>query len=155
MEGPIARRSDAGFGIMRELSPWAIRSGRRDAWRAFYEGYMKSPEWFRRREAWAREECARLRSDTLWCAGGCGTEWTVRRGDLHHNTYVRLGDEAHEDLWALCRGCHDRLHELIESSRSWRRLPRELANHHALAVVRAERTGSVSTRRVRSLRDYL
>lgn len=140
---------------MRELSPWAIRSGRRDAWRAFYASYITSPKWFHRREAWAREEAAQRGSDVIVCAGGCGAEWTVRRGDLHHRSYDRLGEEAHEDLWPMCRPCHTRLHDIIDSTRSWRRLPRELANDRALAVVHAEHTGASAETGARSLRDYL
>lgn len=143
---------------MRELKPNAKRSKGRDVHRAKYEAYIGSPEWFRRREVWDEAERARLGCEELHCAG-CKREWTLKRGDLHHITYERLGQESHEDLWAVCRQCHDRLHELMDSSKSWRKLPRTLANEFALSVLRGEHSGESSQQRrrraVEGLQYYL
>lgn len=136
---------------MRELSPWARKSQGRSTHRAFYAGYITSAAWYRRREQWAKDEEARIAPAQIMCRGGCGKPWRVDRDDLHHCDYRSLGDEAHEDLWAMCRTCHTQLHDLLESSRSWRRLPKRQANRQAIAIV-AERYWVPTTR---SLADYL
>ncbi len=120
---------------MRELSPWALRSKKRDDYRAFYAAYMTSPEWFRRRERWLEEELQLLPAGQTIACLGCGEGWASRRDDLHHASYERLGDEAHEDLWPMCRPCHSWIHELMRSTRSWRKLPAAMANALALAAL--------------------
>lgn len=123
---------------MRKLSPWAIRSRGRDQHRERYATYMSSAAWFSRRDTWAEQEAAQVGgADKILCTGGCGQHWEVRKDDLHHCTYDRLGNEAHEDLWPMCRDCHTRLHDLMVSTRSWRKLPKQQANAQALQVVRA------------------
>ena len=139
---------------MRELSPWARKSRGRDAHRARYATYMASPAWFRRRDEWAREEAARLAPAPIRCRGGCGREWSPERDDLHHCDYDRLGDETHEDLWGMCRTCHTQLHDLLDSSKSWRKLPRRTANLHAIAILQS-RTTAAPVSRVAGLRDAL
>lgn len=129
---------------MRELSPWARKSQGRDRHRAFYARYIVSAAWFRRRDEWAVAEAARVAPSPVLCRGGCGTVWNVTRDDLHHLDYSRLGNEAHEDLWAMCRSCHNALHRLIESTKSWRRLPKRQANMQGIAVL-AARTGTKPT----------
>ena len=136
---------------MRELGPWARKSQGRDAHRAFYATYITSATWFARRAQWAAEELARTSPGPIRCKGGCGKVWRADRDDLHHFDYTRLGNEAHDDLWAMCRPCHTRIHELIESSRSWRKLPKRQANLQALAFMSAPPQRSVAN----SLRDYL
>lgn len=116
---------------MRKLSPFAKRSRGRALYRDRYRQYMASSTWFRRREQWYESEVAAF--GTVMCKGKCGREWTPNTGDLHHVTYDRLGNEEHHDLWPLCRECHALIHQIIESSRSWRRLPRRQANQLALA----------------------
>lgn len=142
---------------MRELKPGAIRSRGREAWREFYASYIKSPAWWQRRHRWLEEELELERPRPLQCLGGCGKDWKLTRDDLHHCSYDRLGNEAHDDLWPLCRTCHSLLHELLDSTRSWRKLPYTLANQHALAVVQDRRspTTSPAQNRVASLRDFL
>lgn len=139
---------------MRELPSWAIKSQGRDQWRAYYATYIKSAEWHRRRVTWFEEEASLVHPNAVTCLGGCGKEWRLRRDDLHHCSYDRLGHEAHEDLWPLCRNCHDHVHQLLDSSKSWRKLPYRFANQQALAVVQQIRTAP-DTRRYESLRDYL
>lgn len=143
---------------MRELRPNQQRSLGRALHRKKYAAYMNSPEWFRRRSRWYEDELQRSEADVVACRG-CGTEWTLTRGDLHHIDYGRLGDEAHADLWALCRYCHTGMHELIESSKSWRKLPRRHANELALQIwqriLGGESAESVQSNAVSSLHDYL
>lgn len=143
---------------MRELKPNQQRSLGRDEHRARYAAYMKSPAWFHRRERWAAEELHHLETEGIACRG-CGSTWSLSTGDLHHIDYARLEDEAHDDLWAMCRTCHYGLHELIESSKSWRKLPRRQANELALPVFQRSLAGlseaEVQSQSVTGLRDYL
>lgn len=142
-------------GTMRELNAWARRSQGREVWREFYAGYIKSPEWFARRVRWFEEEIELSGTASITCLGGCGRKWKLSQGDLHHCSYDRLGNEAHEDLWPLCRACHDDVHYLLDSTRSWRKLDRQLANQQALRILQARyvpvdpRSGAVA------LRSYL
>lgn len=142
---------------MRELRPGAIRSNSRKEHREFYARYMASPKWFARRERWALEEQRRSGKPGIRCRGGCGTVWGLNRGDLHHRSYEHLGNETHEDLWPLCRPCHTQLHQVLGSTRSWRKLPRQLANEQALAVVQARVLDDVEGRSPGrpNLRDFL
>ncbi|SDQ15196.1 hypothetical protein SAMN04488565_0924 [Leucobacter chromiiresistens] len=117
------------------MSPWARQSQGRNAHRAFYADYITSAKWYSRRARWALEESTRIAPALILCRGRCGNAWNVDRDDLHHCVYDRLGDEAHEDLWPMCRSCHTRLHELLDSSRSWRKLPKRQANRQALAIL--------------------
>jgi len=95
---------------------------------------MASSAWQARRQAWRRYFLARYGAEPV-CAV-CGAEWALESGDLHHRSYDRLGHEAHTDLVALCRKCHDALHALMESSPAWRRLARPQGNDLAIAYLR-------------------
>lgn len=85
---------------------------------AKYLAYLRSPEWRRRRNAILQ------RADG-WCER-CGH---VRATEVHHLTYVRLGDERPDDLLALCAFCHraehgkpERLEDcrrVIQAHRNW------------------------------------
>ena len=44
----------------------------------------------------------------------CGERDT--RLDVHHNTYDRYGDEGPFDLVALCGGCHEVFHGIVEDA---------------------------------------
>ncbi len=66
-----------------------------------YEDYMRSQEWDARRKA-------------AIIAAGCRCQICNagnRRLDVHHRTYVRLGNELPQDLVALCRQCHKLFHQ--------------------------------------------
>lgn len=121
---------------MRELKPGARRTKARLQRRQEYADYMQSRAWFERRARWYDQELRRRGVTELECFGGCGEVWTLR-DDLHHVSYDRLGEEAHGDLWALCKPCHHRLHDLFER-RSWRNISRTVANLRALSILRAE-----------------
>ncbi|EEZ90869.1 hypothetical protein HMPREF0578_1870 [Mobiluncus mulieris 28-1] len=81
--------------------------------RAYYAAYIKSRRWYARRERWEREAVEVAGGAQLSCLG-CGAPWTARRGDLHHLTYNRIGNEAYDDLIPLCRGCHALLHSVMD-----------------------------------------
>lgn len=80
--------------------------------RAYYKDYIKSRQWYARRERWEQEALKQC-DGSLSCLG-CGEPWTGRCGDLHHLTYERIGHEAATDLVPLCRGCHSMLHSVMD-----------------------------------------
>ena len=64
-----------------------------------YSEYIQSDGWKVRRLralALAKNHCQVCRATTHL--------------DVHHNTYERLGHEADDDLFVLCRSCHDLFH---------------------------------------------
>jgi hypothetical protein len=76
--------------------------------RRLYHLYLRSQAWAaRRREviAEAGGACERCQRSFLVCL------------DVHHLHYRNLGNEAAEDLQALCRDCH----EQADDERRWRR----------------------------------
>ncbi|OLO80669.1 hypothetical protein BKH13_12790 [Actinomyces naeslundii] len=94
-------------------TPGRVAAGKR------YTDWLASPGWHRRRQRWASEE--QRRYGRIVCAL-CGARWSQSRGDLHHLSYSRMGRERHEDLMAMCRPCHELVHQAIDASRSWQRL---------------------------------
>ena len=69
---------------------------------SYYYAYLQSLQWksirldYMRRVGWLCEHCR------------------VRKSEIvHHLIYDRLGREQPEDLMALCRECHDRMHGLL------------------------------------------
>lgn len=66
-----------------------------------YQTYMASKAWQRRRASYFAEGWPK-------CCVACGAGSNIT---LHHMTYVRLGNEASRDLIAICRECHERLHD--------------------------------------------
>lgn len=65
-----------------------------------YREYLKSPAWFRK----AQEAKKKANNTCQLC--GKRTVWL----DVHHLTYERLGHEIPTDLIAVCRACHDEVH---------------------------------------------
>ncbi|SDT37294.1 hypothetical protein SAMN04515669_3765 [Jiangella sp. DSM 45060] len=98
---------------------------------------MASPRWWRRRERWYHDEVTAT-GRAPRCAV-CGTEWTLTSGDLHHATYENLGREHHRDLVPMCRTCHERLHQVLDGSRHWRKLPRAAATTQLITILRRQR----------------
>lgn len=115
---------------MKGISP-ALRG---PAGRRRYKAYMNSPAWWRRRQTWWDTETRRL-GEAPSCAG-CRTKFTLATADLHHHTYERLGAERHQDLVALCRSCHEFVHEVI-GFKSMRRVSRTAATITAVRALRA------------------
>ena len=68
-------------------------------WWAWYNEYLQSDEWWRRR----RLVINRAKG---YCEG-CGT---ARCTQVHHLTYERAGNEMLFDLVAVCDECHEQLH---------------------------------------------
>lgn len=68
-----------------------------------YEEYLLTPEWLSTRKRI-------LKRDNFQCQG-CHVKNVVF--NVHHYTYVRLGEELDEDLVTLCQECHKELHRLM------------------------------------------
>lgn len=92
------------------------RPGFRNSYRA---EFLRSPEWFARRDRWFRAQDGY--GIPLACAG-CGQAASRFELELHHLDYVRVrrvdgawrAFERHDDLLPLHPYCHDLLHRLIE-----------------------------------------
>ena len=115
----------------RRSSRW---SADRVARRAVYAAYMNSKAWQDKRRAWYSRWVTLTGSPPVCLV--CGRRWSVRSGHLHHLTYQRLGAEEPEDLVQLCGRDHNRLHDLLDASPSWRRLGREAATIGIIAMLR-------------------
>lgn len=115
----------------RPQLPWSRRRVRR---RATYATWMASDAWWDLRRRWHDTWVAR-HGQPPTCAV-CDGPWSLDHGDLHHRSYQHLGAEHLDDLMAVCRACHSRLHQLIESTPSWRRLGRRRATDTAIALLR-------------------
>ncbi len=69
-----------------------------------YVAYINSPEWRAVRQRYFQSRLYKGR-----CAGCGATGVTL---DVHHRTYRRLGHEWLGDLIAVCRRCHDTIHNM-------------------------------------------
>lgn len=98
---------------------------------ARYAFWMESSAWWARRRRWVAREAQR--SGAIRCAV-CDRPWDPDRGDLHHLSYARMGKEAHEDLIAMCRPCHEALHRVIDASPAWQSL---IASGNRVTVTRS------------------
>ena len=77
-------------------------TSRHAAYRDKYHDYLASPEWKARR-AKVLERCKGI-------CEGCAEQ---PASDVHHLTYMHVGEEFLYELVALCRECHGRAHETI------------------------------------------
>jgi hypothetical protein len=69
-----------------------------------YNAYLNSESWKRRRNKFLRK---RNRANRCKLCFGHGPV------DVHHVTYARVGRELASDLKALCRDCHQFVHDCI------------------------------------------
>lgn len=75
------------------------------SWSRRYKEYLDSPEWFEvKKRVWDRVR--REHGGSLVCER-CGAPG---RGECHHRTYDRLGNECLSDLLHVCPECHAFLH---------------------------------------------
>ena len=82
-----------------------------------YREYLNSDEWkYRSLSARAR---AAFRCEATYNGIRCGNRAT----ESHHKTYSRLGHERDEDLMAICRLCHKRLHHVVTMAANDNQLP--------------------------------
>jgi 5-methylcytosine-specific restriction endonuclease McrA len=129
---------------MRAPRPGSRWSRRRIARRARYADYIHSAAWWRTRAEWYATHTADPSLGQPQCAG-CDAPWLLDRDDLHHTTYARLGQERFSDLIPMCRACHNRLHELWDTSPAWRKLGRTQATVGIIAALRREHQHARST----------
>ena len=97
-----------------------------------YTAYLASDAWTERRTQWLAATCAT--TGPVRCPA-CDRPLSDTDADLHHRTYERLGAEAHDDLVALCRDCHEILHRTIDGSPNWRTTPRPVATDRIIAAL--------------------
>ena len=102
--------------------------------RAQYAAYMGSVAWQEKRRGWYQHWTSTHDSAPVCVV--CGCRWSLRSGQLHHVTYMRLGAEEPDDLVPLCAAHHARLHELWDASPHWRALGRAAATYGIIALLR-------------------
>ena len=119
---------------MRTPRPGSRWSRDRITRRAVYDTYMNSKAWQDKRREWYARWLT-LMGTHLRCLV-CGKRWTLRTGQLHHLTYMRMGAEEPEDLLPLCAVDRARLHEVFDNSPAWRRYGRSAATVGILAALR-------------------
>jgi len=95
---------------------------------------MESIAWQEKRRGWYQHWTSTHGSAPVCVV--CECRWSLRSGQLHHVTYMRLGAEEPDDLVPLCPTHHARLHELWDSSPHWRARGRSAATHGIIAVLR-------------------
>lgn len=69
-----------------------------------YTNYINSNQWRHKRQNFLEKKKV---------CSGCGA--TLKKLDVHHTTYERFGREFKRDLVAVCRGCHNEIHNLHKS----------------------------------------
>lgn len=119
---------------MRTPRPGSRWSRERITRRALYDSYMNSKAWQDKRREWYARWLTLMGTPPRCLV--CGRRWTLRTGQLHHLTYMRLGAEEPEDLLPLCAADHVKLHELFDNCATWRRLGRSAATAGIIAVLR-------------------
>lgn len=106
--------------------------------RAVYQSYLASRAWRDRRRAWYAAWLTKAGTPPTCLVSD--HQWSPKTGHLHHLTYVRIGNEDDTDLVPLCARDHRRLHDVLESSPSWRRLGRAQASVGIIAMLRRRRS---------------
>ena len=117
---------------MRPPRPGSAWTSSRWARRGWYADYMNSPAWVARKRRWFREHWARTHqlAACIVCGG--------RPVELHHMDYGLLGNEKHEDITALCRSHHARIHAAWDATPHLRRLGRRAATVVLVQAMRRE-----------------
>ena len=73
-----------------------------------YAEYRKSWQWqMKRNFIWVRAkgQCERCKKQPMQ--------------DVHHITYIHVGDEHLDELLGVCRECHEDLHEIDKIEKDW------------------------------------
>ena len=74
--------------------------------RSEYYAYIRSEKWKKVRERYWKSKQPKV----------CFICGTAKELDLHHRTYKRLGCEHLRDLVALCRTCHNEVHDILKKT---------------------------------------
>ena len=97
-----AQRMAAKWQI--ESQQRAIERARQNAeWWAWYNAYLLTPEWKRKRDLVMR------RANRV--CEGCGINSAIQ---VHHLTYEHVGNELLFELVAICHECHQIVHPEIQ-----------------------------------------
>lgn len=72
-----------------------------------YAEYLQSDAWGEKRDRIMQRD----RGTCRYC--GCGAT------DVHHKTYDRIFSESDDDLVAICRECHQFVHDKLSNKRDW------------------------------------
>ncbi len=112
--------------------------------RGYRSGYLRSPQWFARRDRWFADHQDAGRA--VACAA-CRQDATSRQLELHHVRYdgvTKDGEkwvagEEHDDLLPLHPLCHELLHRIIDTDPV-------LARHRARAAATAQALSRVRSR---------
>jgi len=83
-----------------------IRQEHRDWWRWRYEKYIASDEWKERRDRIMKKYKNVCQAGFAGCTG--------RAVQVHHLTYMRLGNEQNDHLIPVCLNCHKQIHPHME-----------------------------------------
>jgi len=74
-----------------------------NGWKALgfntYQDYLYSDIWIERRELMIK------------MVGKCELCGAINRLQVHHITYLNVGNEKKEDLMVVCKTCHTRIHK--------------------------------------------
>ena len=73
-----------------------------------YHEYLRSDAW--KLKADHARAAAGFRCQIVWNGARCAN----RAVEVHHNNYRRVYQERPEDLTAVCRNCHGRLHHIAQ-----------------------------------------
>lgn len=111
------------------------RSPRRTFARWRYQRYLASEQWRLVRRNWDALHRELNEGAPPRCAI-CDVGWKLASDDLHHLTYESLGDETYLDLMAMCRPCHELLHQWLDASPAWRKLPLRTATFELVQRLR-------------------
>jgi 5-methylcytosine-specific restriction endonuclease McrA len=76
-----------------------LRNRKDDSWWRNYNQHLRTPKWQATRELV-------LKRQSFICEG-CGKQ---KATEVHHTSYVHVGNEFLFELAAVCEGCHRRLH---------------------------------------------
>lgn len=112
--------------------------------------YLRSTEWFRRRDQWFTDELQRV--GEIRCII-CDKKGAKSRFELHHMDYrgvSRLEDgtwqpeEGHDDLVAAHPRCHEWIHKVLDRDRAPSSArDRRTANERVIRALRAKFTNAL------------
>jgi hypothetical protein len=77
-----------------------------------YRDYLQSDHWDRKKILFRD-----AKKDPHTCFICRKTDHT----DVHHRSYVNIGNESLCDLVELCRGCHAKVHDLVKNTSKYNR----------------------------------
>lgn len=102
--------------------------------RAVCDAYLASHAWRQRRKDWYAAWLIQRGTPPVCLV--CDREWSLRKGHLHHLTYIHIGTGDDRNLVPLRARRHRQLHEVLEQSPFSRTLGREQASLRIIVMLR-------------------